>query len=113
MSTEVRYESGPFPSSSSDDQWMLLSVYVDGRAGRQFVVRTAPRAAHAVFGGLDPFWWYVARAGADRVHRDHLAGIPTPGTFEVTAPEMRAALHETPQPPEPLVSEATVLRTWA
>lgn len=112
MSTEVRYDSGPFPSSSSDDQWMLLSVWVDGQATRHHVVRTAPRTAHAVFDAQDPFWWCVARAGADRLHSDDLDGRRTPDAFEVSAAEVRRALTEGATHTEALIGDETVLRRW-
>ncbi|GAC1601371.1 MAG: hypothetical protein NVS3B21_28950 [Acidimicrobiales bacterium] len=110
MAVEVRFESGPFTSRGSDRMWLLLNVVVDDDEGRQVVVRLGPALLEHVWGPRDPFWWFAARAGADRLHRSQ-RGKDAPSTIELTVDDMRRVLSETKREPEPVV-EGIVLRAW-
>jgi len=112
MAVEVHYESGPFTSKSSDRMWLLLSVHEGDDAARQVVVGLGPALLEHVWGPRDPFWWFAARAGADRLHRDHTSGQEAPRTIELTADDMRRVLSETQRGSEPLI-EGVVLRAKA
>lgn len=63
MPVEVRFESGPFTSKSSDRIWLLPSVH-EGDEGRQVVVRLTDRTSRL---GSPPtiddgimWWWRTA-----------------------------------------------------
>lgn len=111
MAVEVRYESGPFTARDADYLWLLLNVVQGDDESSQVVVRLGPKLTEKVWGPDDAFWWFAARAGADRLHRAHRGGAATPRTIHLTADDMRRALSEASREPEPLV-EGVVLRTW-
>ena len=91
--------------------WLLLTVHEGDGEARQVVVRLGPALLEHVWGPRDVFWWFAARAGADRLHRVHTGGRVAPRTIELTADDMRRVLSETKREPGPLV-QGVVLRAW-
>ena len=111
MAVEVRYESGPFAARNADYLWLLLNVVQGDDESRQVVVRLGPKLTEKVWGPEDAFWWFAARAGADRLRRAHRGGGTTPRTIHLTADDMRRALSDASREPEPL-AEGVVLGVW-